>query len=467
MAVRHSFKRNTKSPSFQNTSRKNRISRHLILSLLILAVLFAQSYFGIDVPTLVSREAISTTVTLHFSSPIFHPEQQQDGKWNERIEHVVLMGQFNYGEIAVSNILAWVETWSAYFSKIVVAGPFPQTTLQALREQGIPFQIGREDQGYVSPYINLANVLNSVTSQRTKHDSLQDIRGVLYIHDDLLLNVSAWRETNAHKSLLDRHVILRTAVRNKYGRFWKDSPYRMGIVAQQQDEERSVSYYPDLSNMTSVVTTANRFVSTMNRQRKWAGWSRCIKSQRDMILSQDVRLQGYAIILGASGETSSTSTWEFPGFSYSDALYVGLDFAEDFYQVAQLHAKYGVFLECAVPTIVHWVLRRKRNLLHEQQESSGGSSSTVPQSIFYNISLCHANGKRRRSNIQQTFQDCMEHRHDPQGMGAYHPWKLGIVGPQKYKGAVEWAQQSRRALAGRGSLSTADSHEMLPLKDYL
>lgn len=128
---------------------------------------------------------------------------------NIYIDNVLLQGQFNY-DMPGALIQFWVQTWSKYFRHILVVGPFSVETQEHLTKAKIRFRSNPDknfdDKGFVSPYHNLMITLqdeynknddkdsgkNVSSSTTTNNHAENKIDGVLYIHDDALVNLSAF-----------------------------------------------------------------------------------------------------------------------------------------------------------------------------------------------------------------------------------------------------------------------------------
>lgn len=96
---------------------------------------------------------------------------------------VIVMGQFNFIPCA-----SCVETWSRAWATLTpnvdryeIYAAVPNGTSSAYAETRAHIIRYRSDKGFYSPYINLADMIRMAAP---------DVRGVLYVHDDLLLTRS-------------------------------------------------------------------------------------------------------------------------------------------------------------------------------------------------------------------------------------------------------------------------------------
>ena len=97
------------------------------------------------------------------------------------LRDIVVLGQFNSPErLPLPMVMRWVTSWRCLSRQVVVAGPFDGAKLAALQKE-VPVLQTAPDRGWVSPYGALARAL-----EMFRHD--EAFHGVLYVHDDLLLN---------------------------------------------------------------------------------------------------------------------------------------------------------------------------------------------------------------------------------------------------------------------------------------
>jgi hypothetical protein len=101
------------------------------------------------------------------------------------------MGQFNYDE-PIGSVIFWHAQWKRFFQHVVVAG------LESL--YNITAFVGRADKGLSSPMENMNTVMQHYFNLKQKQmemdgdvDSVESVKGVLYIHDDALVNSTELR----------------------------------------------------------------------------------------------------------------------------------------------------------------------------------------------------------------------------------------------------------------------------------
>jgi len=141
---------------------------------------------------------LSALAEIGYTFPKLQPPSRR------RIKDVVLMGQFNFPSIAdaeshnqqerndlervKTELLFWYQKWRQRFDTVVLRGPFPKYLVEDFRKNH-EIDIKRTkkklliDEGFVSPMDNLLSTLK----QYERHPK---INGVLYVHDDMLVNVT-------------------------------------------------------------------------------------------------------------------------------------------------------------------------------------------------------------------------------------------------------------------------------------
>lgn len=103
----------------------------------------------------------------------------------KRYRNVAVMGQFNYADSPsiLENVIFWVQKMKEHFTTVLVAGPFTDEQVTSLSSHSIEAMQGKDDKGLVSPLENHANAL-------LHYGNNQKIDGVLYMHDDAMLNIT-------------------------------------------------------------------------------------------------------------------------------------------------------------------------------------------------------------------------------------------------------------------------------------
>lgn len=392
---------------------------------------------------------------------------------HQLIESIVLLGQFNF-DAPFSSIQQWLEIWSKYFAKIVIAGPFSTETQKELDAVGIVYIVGRNDEGFVSPYENLLatmqifresnvskNLATGIPSSWTS-----DVDGILYLHDDGLLNIN--RLMNGRKRLPTDVFI--SADYTHYTGPKPQMEYSIHVERERRlwpngTEFSTVSpvYYfehtpdDDVGNRTIHKT----IVGLMKVLPSWPHMHECLRQQVKMLSEYDEtwwnefadftnqstvfesNSDASAIGNGIQHHDDNTSElvsrtsyrFSFPGYAQSDLLYVPLQYTDLIDRAAQPHIKNEVFLECAVPTIIHWVTT---SALRQQKRDGDDAAGAVqiPVPIIEKLPLCtdftNVRGKQRM------LLRCLQASND---WGFYHPFKMRKVGTKMYSQWLEIVQQ--------------------------
>jgi hypothetical protein len=156
------------------------------------------------------------------------PTQKRYKQYN-----VAAMGQFNIApRTSARTVMYWVQHLKRYFYHVAVAGAFSPGVKNELESYGmlvVPYEsrddMGRDkgkqrgvinDRGYFSPMDNLAWTLQyyqnqSQTEMSRRHgegdvyessqivSNLASVKGVLYLHDDALINVKEWMKSSGNE----------------------------------------------------------------------------------------------------------------------------------------------------------------------------------------------------------------------------------------------------------------------------
>jgi hypothetical protein len=311
------------------------------------------------------------------------------------INHTVVMGQFNYDE-TIESVVFWHTHWKQYFQHVVVTGPLSEHTVHQLQNiYGILTFPGRADKGYSSPIKNMATVLQYYFQQQQRmggsddddDDDVVSVQGVLYIHDDTLVNI-----TELQPWLGSSTTIIASADTSNPRIGWENNSTRLKHVAE-------TSYSILLDGSVSKVDgyhTNNplQLANTMNP--RWR-WTECIS--RWYFVTMDPLSHAYR-------EPDGSFLIPSPSFGGSDFLYIPLRFAGPFSQVATLLTNHGMFLECGFPKLVD-ILRRHYN----------ATAMSVP--------LCTTFATQQRGTMDM-IKGCSR------PLTVVHPLKLGVLGSRNW-----------------------------------
>ena len=207
----------------------------------------------------------------------------------------IVLGQFNYPS---NNVSTWKRSWSKFVNpnRIIIAAPKAQNENPEFNTSQTKYMLYKGDRGYVSPYINIANVLR-------END---DATGILYVHDDMLLTSSVLRKIG--------------------GREW---------IATNDVNAGKFAIY---ENSTSE--------SVENAPTWWGHWQGCLVAFLKMF--KDQRLKPY------KHKSSDQNSFINVKQGASDMLYAYLprEYKRPFLNLLDLFAEHNLFLECAIPTAV-------------------------------------------------------------------------------------------------------------------
>lgn len=328
-----------------------------------------------------------------------------------RIHNVALMGQFNYGDIPVSDIIFWVQKYKEYFSHVTIRGPFTKETVRELAHHGISAYVGPNDHGFWSPLQNLMLALED-THIRNQASELEmethmegRMEGVLYIHDDALLNLTQFfsmaaesmHQSYRHGVFPTRHIIATQML----------MPH-----ATYKDPRTATAWQDDLRSQRSYKIYGNgSLFSTLERERSfsdfhvfqmymnslkptWPQYKHCLEGQ--LMVAKHPNSSRYRELDGSI---------LFSPFVQADFLYVPVDVAKEFAHAARLHLQEPpVFLECSFATVVDMVRR------------------TTNVSVF-TVDLC-SKFKRGPRGTPYMIAECMRNNYQNLTFGMYHPFKL-------------------------------------------
>lgn len=250
-------------------------------------------------------------------------------------DDVVLMGQFNFADSSVRDVLFWNQKWRQWFNRTVVRGPFHAQALQDLRAHGIDAFQGQEDSGRVSPMKNLMRTVK-------QHQDTKGIAGVLYAHDDAIFNVPSLFQDFATSQ--QHHMLATFDVRDP----------RKPENAGHADIVNKLSYkiipQPDgelsfLKQNGFRTNDANQLVGSL---LNWYSNPECLDSLSNV--TKDPRSKRYRDPMDGS--------FMVPVKGQSDFFYVPISLAEPFRDAAQLLLDHNVFLECAFPTLADMLQHR-------------------------------------------------------------------------------------------------------------
>ncbi|CAB9505602.1 Probable glycosyltransferase [Seminavis robusta] len=311
----------------------------------------------------------------------------------------------------------WVQKWREFSANVEVRGPFSPQQLQVLRGEyeidahGMDGIISQHhwnytlhDKGLYSPIANLVQSLEM-------HQHRPEIEGVMYVHDDMLLSI---------------YDLIQGAGQHSLSKFPSDKFLASGqgtresffdprtVVDKEAISRRAYYVHPDGNYSKPNGQTFMDQTSLMESLEYWP-WNPdyCIPPLAE--LARDSRMDPYRETDGDSVGSILVPPWE-----PSDFLFVPMKFADNFVKVASLFLDHGVFLECAIPTIVDMIRKthtpseggddiiQTRNLCSSWDENVRNSNTM--------ITMCLDKEKLNQGNAGSATTN--------NGFGMYHPYKL-------------------------------------------
>ena len=247
--------------------------------------------------------------------------------WNLNIyranQSFTLIGQFNYPSTFYSE---WSGIWSEFTKDIVIA--IPENITHPNSDTGGNRIFGRflkyqDDQGFISPYTNIARVI-----QENNHSM-----GYLYIHDDMMfsgsifekLGGSEWIMTKDHSLTADARVPNHTMYYNV---------------------TKNITY--STTEMNKLYKNGTLFSKRAIFYKKWSHWTGCSKAFVSMFDGE--RLKPFL-----NRTEDSNDPFLSIKTGQADMLYFHLPSSEQtkvFLGILDLFSEHKLFLECAIPTAV-------------------------------------------------------------------------------------------------------------------
>ena len=349
-------------------------------ALLCLLATFAAVYIilsNVEYVLMVSSNAATCVLSKDNNSP---PK-------STKIPNVVLMGQFNYA-INLDAVKFWYQNWKTVFEHVQVRGPFNDTECEALRASGVEVYHGDKDRGHVSPMANLALTLR-------QHLNDSSIEGVLYLHDDALLNLTEMVDPKTNKFLADSIIMT-------HGPFHQ---------FKTPDEARRYSYeiQPDgkYTNALGVVTNDWKTLGLT----PWVYYEKFCFPQLSR-LARDTDSDIYKLDNG---------NLQIPSYGQSDFLFVPTKLAPEFLGAVDLVVKHNVFLECGLPAAVSFAS-------HHLKINVDANVKELKLCTSWNYN--NVRGKPK-------MIDACHRRTGPNGtvphFGMYHPIKISVFGQDQWK----------------------------------
>ena len=269
-----------------------------------------------------------------------------------RFRNVAVMGQFNYADSTnlYDEVIFWTQKHREHFDTVIAAGPFSKDQVHVLEKnsiQTITPSTQYKNLGFYAPFENLMNTLK-------RFETSTKIEGVLYVHDDALMNVTELSQSSypfPTKDIIGNNI----SPKNNHD----DMSYAdvRTFADRQGSSDKTIVQIASKWNLRQLNKTvyaqnlgpiAERFENFYDG-RHHLGKQYCSGAQVKM--AKDPASAKYR-----QGDGSLL----FPSYSQSDFLFVPTKYSGEFAEAASLHLKHRVFLECAIPKIVD-IIRQQTN----------------------------------------------------------------------------------------------------------
>jgi hypothetical protein len=244
----------------------------------------------------------------------------------------------------------------------------------------------------------------------------------LYLHDDALVNLT--RFTNGLYPF-PTDPIVGTFPRKK----GNSSTIPLFII-HVQDDDNGDGKGGNTSSKVYYSKDGHSYDSqnTLRAQLgNWPHWeNRCLPPLTNMLLDPQ-----NAHMFHNTG-TSSRANYEIPNFFQSDVLFVPTRMADAFAHHARPFIDHQVFLECAIPTILHHMLK--------QQESK--SNIVALEQQRRTVDLCTTwDYEVRSKHNKKMVDDCIQTPTE-NGYGVYHPVKISSLGVNEWASLLDSVQNT-------------------------
>lgn len=382
-----------------------------------------------------------------------------------RNKDVVLMGQFNFPRLKAldennkigeedeegvkKDLLFWYQKWRQRFDKVVLRGPFADhlvNEFQNLHEIDVRSTRKRlfDDKGFVSPMDNLLSTLKQYKDDPT-------VNGVLYVHDDMLVNTtnvfleSADKENPDNDDSSDRtRTIYATTVDKEESRNSFRIHPTTSSIANNGDDPYAGLYYSTLDGFRSDNST-----ELLEYLKPWPFNWECM--HRFSQVTKDARAKP---LLEHDDTNGGEPFLLVPEFQQSDMFYVPTRLTDQYEEIAQLLIDHDVFLECGFPKIADFLLgmpptsplrqqkqpRKQKSFFRKRKDAPTTTTTSTNDVSLKSVDLCTSwdyNGIRgTRKMIAQCRSEtyAISHRGAPlaEPYSVIHPFKL------KKRGYQEW-----------------------------
>jgi len=414
-----------------------------------------------------------------------------------RINDTVLMGQFNFNTTAttadtntttntatatttttsteVEDVVFWYNTWhECCFDNIVVRGPFSNQQLHLLRHRyNIKHAYAYGTRGHnndnndgcsSSPMEHLGLTLQQFSngdngdSSNTNNNSSTIIKGVLYVQDDLLFNITYLFPFLGGPHIVATHdvsnprnldVLEDTTYHNETSLLKSLSAREQRLRLRQQRKERR-EY---ISNRSYRIERDGRFFSKIDGYRT-KDPTKLIQSLKPTWTHYEECLFQFLTVVGDERalpyREDTDKSWVVPPPSYgaSTMLYVPTSLTDDYIEASTLLMDHDVFFECGFPKLIDMILQRHLTKTKKKNAARMYPRTRVPRVVVsdsttdiitlsskladptaISIPPCSTFLALAGRGPLQMMEQC--HSDDNSKLGDVHTFKLGVNGITK------------------------------------
>ena len=380
-----------------------------------------------------------------------------------RIKDVVLMGQFNFPNIAgvekhnqqerndaqriETDLLFWYQKWRQRFDKVVLRGPFPKYVVDDFQtKHQIDVQHTKKklrlDEGFVSPMDNLLSTL-----KQYEHDP--KINGVLYVHDDMLVNTTNIFFGDGRREDLDRTRTVYATHDKPSSTSFRIHPASVSTTSVGNDTRATTELYYSMPDGFRSDNFTEFYEHLEYWEFNWLCMDRYTAVAKDprstLILEHDENDGGEPFLL-------------VPTKYQSDFLYVPTSLTKKYEAIAQLLIDHEVFLECGFPKITDFLLGMpisspmrqyskgqtldRNEMLDEKEEDDLLSSNPSSDVRLESVELCTSWDYNFVRGTTRMITDCRSNTTTsalPAPYSVIHPFKLTLLGYMDWGRSFDWA----------------------------
>ena len=363
--------------------------------------------------TTTTKVAAATTTTETTTT-----RQGRNRRSNFYYDDIILMGQFNYNTIHLEYVVHWYKRWNEVFKHVHIRGPFTLVQIQKLNTKYNITTVYQsdDDAGFYSPVVNLVE-----TMKQSQNNPSSNIKGVLSIHDDLLLNLTDIDSILSSNNNDGRNTN-RDATTSTTGKKHKGNTIFTQIYESNIEEPVAVFHTKNKQYRTKEdpkwVSPYHISSTNSGNLPEWPHWGLCMKPLA-IATSNDPNGTKFTvsptkykktknwttpsrgnITHVANNSTEDDEQW-VPMFdnAYTDVIYIPMSLAQPTIDIGTWLYTNKVFLECAIPMLVEYVAHRYQ----EEQEQPQQQQQQQQYKTGTNTNITTTN---KKTNIH-TLSSCI------------------------------------------------------------